>query len=132
RDRRFSADKKERRSPLLTSYILSSAAEFILLSASARTRIVSSDLLALDDRAGFLLLQIQSFSLLLSEDIVPHRKLVQPVRSRVYHVLVQQLFVKAQIYVCILVHLFDRVLHLQAVIDSIQESDHGQDIHIIF
>ena len=47
------------------SLLISSAALLILLTGTARTRIIASDLLRLYDRAGFLLLKIKLMKLLL-------------------------------------------------------------------
>ena len=61
---------------------LFSAALLVLTTASARTWIVASHLLADDNRTGFLLLQIQRLLGLLVEDVIPHRKIIKPVCLR--------------------------------------------------
>ena len=111
---------------------VSTAAEFIFLSASAWTRIVTSDLVCLYNSTGFLLLKIKLFTFLRGKDLVPLWKIVKPVSLSVYHVLVKKLFVKTKTYGSILIHSLDRVLNLKAVIDSIKETNHGEHFLIIF
>ena len=105
---------------------------FIFFTASAWTRIITSDLSTFYNSAGFLLLFVQLFFLLLSKNLIPLGKFIQPVRFGVHHVLIEKFFVKSQIDFCILVYLLNRVLNFQTVINTIQESDHGHNFYFKF
>lgn len=61
---------------LLQVAFLSAAAMLVLLAASARTRIVTSDLLAYNNSARLLLFQIQTLLCLCVKNLIPHRKIV--------------------------------------------------------
>ena len=111
---------------------ISSAALFVFFTASAGTRVIPADLLFLADGSGLSLLQEQTLSRLFIIDVIPLGQLIEPVRPCVHHILIQLLLVEGQADLCILLHGLDRIRLLQAVIDAVQKTDHGHNIHVIF
>ena len=105
---------------------------FVFLTAAARTRIVTANLVRLYNCTGFLLLHVQFFTFLLCEDRIPLRKLIQPVCLGINHVLVKKFFIKSQSYSGVLIHCLDRVRDLKAVIDSVKKTNHSQDFLSVF
>ena len=71
---------------------VAAAALFVLLAASARTRIVRVDLVALAAYgSGSFLLLVELGSCLSGEDLCPLRKLIEPGSLCLYHIVVKLL-----------------------------------------
>ena len=104
----------------------------VLLAGAAGAGIVGIDLAAFLDSTGLLLLLIQALAGLLVKNRLPLLKAVQPLGTCCHHVLEQLLFVKAERNLCVLFHFFDGVGGLEAVVDAVQETDHGHQIDPVF
>ena len=104
----------------------------VFFAGSAGAGIVGIDLGGLSDSAALLLLLVQFLPLFLVENGFPLLKVIEPVSTGCYHVLIELFFVKSKVNDSILVHLLDRIGFLQGVVDPVQKSSHCHEVHIKF